>query len=182
MIKPNFFVFTGAPGAGKTTLLTALEQHDIAHIHETAREVIRSRKLQNLPPRPDPVTFAKLLFEKDVENFISNSFRNEILLFDRSFPDSAAMLREADENSFKEIEEQINLRRFNNKVFIAPPYREIYTTDEERDQSFEDAVTVYDKLYRWYESCGYELIILPRVSVGERVNFFRRSLASLGMT
>ena len=61
--------------------------------------------------------------------------------------------------------------RYNKKVFVAPPWKEIYRNDEERKQSFEEAVKTFDVMVRVYNDLGYTTIELPKTSVEERVGF-----------
>jgi len=60
--------------------------------------------------------------------------------------------------------------RVNKKVFITPPWKEIYKTDGERDQTFEEAADGYQRLFEWYQKNDYEMIILPKTSVEHRVD------------
>ena len=59
----------------------------------------------------------------------------------------------------------------NRMVFLAPPWPEIFATDAERQHGFEAAVAEYDRLRTAYATLGHELVILPKVSVKERVDF-----------
>jgi len=52
---------------------------------------------------------------------------------------------------------------------MTPPWREIYINDNERDQTFEDALRIYEQLYRWYDNNGYQLIVLPEEPIETRV-------------
>jgi predicted ATPase len=61
--------------------------------------------------------------------------------------------------------------RYNRRAFIATPWQEIYATDNERKQTFAEAVDVYDRMAATYRDCGYELIALPKVAPGQRAEF-----------
>ncbi|MBA3603521.1 MAG: AAA family ATPase [Parachlamydiaceae bacterium] len=60
---------------------------------------------------------------------------------------------------------------YNKKVFLAPPWKEIYCNDTEIKQSFEEALEVYDHLFKIYSDFGYEVIELPKTSVESRADF-----------
>ena len=64
-------VLTGGPGAGKTTVLDVLREQGYATGDDAARSIIRERKAAGLTPRPDALTFAKQVFEKDVAAYQS---------------------------------------------------------------------------------------------------------------
>lgn len=170
MIKNNFFVITGGPGAGKSTLLKSLQDKGFRYIDETGRRIIKQRISEGLSPRPTPAEFARQMFEMDHENYMNNVDKEEILFFDRSFLDSAMLLWQADGIYFEKIKNKIAEHRFNNNVFIAPAWKEIYCNDNERDQTFEEAIKTYELLYDWYEKNNYNIIELPKSSVEKRVD------------
>jgi predicted ATPase len=168
--KHNFYVISGGPGGGKTSLLECLASKGYPYIPETAREIIKERHSQGLSPRPGPKNFAEQIFAKDWANFISNS-DSSILFFDRSFMDSACLLFDADAEAYNKIKDTHVNNRYNNTVFITPPWREIYRNDSERDQSFADAIRVYERLESWYRKHEYNVVILPKDTVDNRAIF-----------
>jgi predicted ATPase len=170
-VKNNFIAITGGPGAGKSTLLDALADRNYKCVRETGRFIIKRRLDHNLPPRPAAKEFAIQMFELDHANYIENISVSEYLFFDRTFLDSAALLHQADKGHFDRIKSIVRNHRFYNRVFIAPPWKEIYRKDNERDQSFEESVATYEKLFTWYQVNGYQLLVIPKVSVTERVHF-----------
>jgi predicted ATPase len=169
MTKDNFYVITGGPGGGKTSLLECLASKGYSFVPETARQIIKERVLQGLSPRPSPTSFAEQIFNKDWMNFLSNS-ASSILFFDRSFVDSACLLFDADDSAHKKINDTLN-NRFNNKVFFTPPWKEIYRKDAERDQTFDEAIRVYERLEKWYREHGYHIVIVPKETVENRATF-----------
>ena len=68
--------------------------------------------------------------------------------------------------------------RYNNKVFIAPPWQEIYRNDAERDQSFEQSIEVFQRLENWYEEHDYDIVILPKDTIENRVKFILAQVAN----
>jgi len=169
MTKNNFFIITGGPGGGKTSLLESLAVKGFAVVPETARQIIKDRLRKGMAPRPAPHEFAQQIFETDLSNYISNIKETRIRFFDRSFMDSALMLFQDDQDYYRAIKEHLTTERYNRNVFITPPWREIYINDNERDQTFEDALRIYEQLYQWYDNNGYQLIVLPEESIETRV-------------
>src|SRR5262249_41724918 len=136
-----------------------------------ARKIIKNRLAQGLTPRPDPGTFAQEIFYYDWKNFISNSDLSSLLFFDRSFMDSACMLFDSDMARYDKIRDVHLSNRYNNKVFLTPPWKKIYRNDEERDQSFEQSIEVYKRLDKWYREHDYDIIVLPKDTIENRVKF-----------
>jgi predicted ATPase len=54
---------------------------------------------------------------------------------------------------------------------MAPPWPEIYVQDAERRHGLDSAINEYSRLLEVYASLGYELSILPKVGVAQRVDF-----------
>lgn len=61
--------------------------------------------------------------------------------------------------------------RYNSKVYIAPPWDEIYANDEERKQSLSEAIDTYRVMEMVYSDLGYEVVEISKTSVIERTNF-----------
>ena len=56
-------------------------------------------------------------------------------------------------------------------VFLLPPWEEIYTSDAERYESYEEASKIHQFLVDTYSKYGYELHEVPKTSVEERFQF-----------
>ena len=69
------------------------------------------------------------------------------------------------------MEEEAWRLRYNRRVFIAPPWKEIFGRDDERRQDWHVAVRTYEIMAETYSGLGYELIELPRTPVDERTDF-----------
>jgi predicted ATPase len=62
-------------------------------------------------------------------------------------------------------------------VFFAPPWQEIYRTDEERRHSLDVAIAEYERLAHAYTALGYQIRILPKADVADRADFILSDLA-----
>jgi len=97
--------------------------------------------------------------------------RDCLVFFDRGIPDLVGyhpMMGGRTPPHFVAAAERFRYRR---RVFVAPPWPEIYVNDAERKQDFAEAIRSYDAVVDAYESCGYELVALPKSTVDERVDF-----------
>ena len=92
--------------------------------------------------------------------------------------DSACMLFDSDIDTYDKIKDNHLTNRYNNKVFIAPPWQEIYSNDSERDQSFEQSIEVYRRLKNWYEEHDYDIVILPKDTIQNRIKFILAQVAN----
>lgn len=62
------------------------------------------------------------------------------------------------------------------KVFVLPPWEEIYESDEARYENYDQAKLIYTHLQETYSNYGYQLIVVPKGTVEERVNFILQNL------
>ncbi len=170
-------VVTGGPGAGKTTLLAELAAMGYATVDDSARAIIAERRARGLSARSDPLTFAREILRRDIENYNAQPRTSAWVFFDRALVDALAMLQETSALSSTELHTMLAAHPFHWIVFVLPPWEAIYVTDAERDQSFAEAMVVHDKVVRWYRSCGYRLAEVPRVPVRERARHVLRVLA-----
>lgn len=169
----RFFVLTGGPGAGKTTLVEALKARGYAATEEAGRGVIRDEMQQGGDGLPwiDRERFAQLMFEWELRSYRQAERRSGSVFSDRGLPDTIGYLRLEGLEVPAWMEEEALRLRYHRRVFIAPPWREIYSGDEERRQSWTVAVRTFEVMRETYADFGYDLVELPRASVAGRADF-----------
>ena len=64
-------------------------------------------------------------------------------------------------------------------VFLLPPWKEIYKTDEERYESFEHSLAIYEHLKNTYLELNYTITEVPIGKVEDRVNYILNHLRLL---
>ena len=169
----RFVVITGGPGSGKSTLLAALVTRGHFCLPEAGRAIIQAQVTiggQALP-WADRGAFAELMLSWEMRSSQVAEAASGLAFFDRGVPDVAGYLRLIGLPVPAHVQKAVELYRYCRRVFIAPPWPEIFTQDRERKQDFEEAVRTYEALVATYAAANYELIELPRVSVAERVRF-----------
>jgi predicted ATPase len=165
------FVITGGPGAGKTTLLKALAKRGYRCIPESARAIIQARKAAGLSPRPSPDQFGWDILQVDIEQYPSILGAAMPIFFDRGIVDALGMLEQRRQLSARELARLLTQYPYHPLAFIAPPWPDIFCQDDERDQTFDEALEIDRGLRQWYERWGYDLLELPMTSVAVRVDF-----------
>lgn len=173
VINPNLFVITGGPGAGKTTLLRELERRGFSCVPEVAQKIIQEQVATNGDALPwgNTARYTHLMLAGSVESYRKHSGASGPTFFDRGIPNVLCYAHIIDLHETGTIQSACETCRYNPRVFVAPPWKEIYGTDEERKQTFEDAVNVYQRMVQVYRRCGYELVQLPRLNPTERAEF-----------
>ena len=169
-------IVTGGPGAGKTTLLAELAASGYVTVDESARAIIAERLARGASRRPEPLAFAEDILRRDIQKYLARPRTPQWIFFDRGIVDALGMLHEIAPLPASQLEAMLAAYPFHPSVFVLPPWEAIYTTDAERDQSFEDAVHVHAKIVQWYRSCGYVLHEVPRLSARQRAEHVIRVL------
>lgn len=179
-ISNNFFVITGGPGAGKTTLLNALFSLGYKTVAETAREIIR-REMETCGeglPWKNRELYTRLMLEGSVKGYLDAYRSNNgcVTFFDRGIPDTFCYAGMVGTGIPGETESGALQYRYNRNVFILPPWKEIYETDNERKQDWDEAVITYEKMKETYEKYGYTVIEVPLGNVEARASFVAGSI------
>lgn len=169
----RFFVLTGGPGSGKSTLADALRRAGYVTSIEAGRSIIQDQTAiggQALPWKA-PMLFAEMMLSLDLRSYRMAQEQTGTVFFDRGIVDTIGYVRLSALPVPKYMENAVELCRYNTRIFIAPPWREIFQPDGERKQDFQEAVRTYEVMAETYTECNYELVELPRASVEERMRF-----------
>jgi predicted ATPase len=169
----HLFVITGGPGTGKTAVLSELQRNGFACVREAAREIIQIQAATggDAVPWRNMERYSSLMLEQSVTDYLGNQDAKMITFFDRGIPDTVAHYRLALLSLPGQAYEYAQQYRYNNKVFLLPPWREIYETDAERKQTFEEAIASYEMAREVYNELGYTLIEVFRGPVEARTAF-----------
>jgi predicted ATPase len=166
-------VITGGPGAGKSTLLEALAERGLTVYPEVARSILQ--KPGGMAMRADrPADFALAMLEAEQE--VWSHSRTGFAVFDRGFPDIAGFLNLEGLPIPPALDEICKSLRYSGPIFHAAVWRAIYTPDEERIQSWQQAVESDEAVSSAWRHYGYRLVTLPQSSVAERAAFVMEHL------
>ncbi len=179
---PNIkIVFTGCPGSGKTTTIGLLQNYGIDSLPEVPRMIIeqQQKKEKAILPQTNFVQFTQLVLEEMIRQY--NRPNKNITIFDRAIPDLIAYLKCRNISPPKNIFIQARKYKYYNKVFIFPPWKEIYENDGIRYETFEEAKAIYNCLLHEYTEYGYEIIKVPKLSNEKRVEFLLKTFMACNL-
>ena len=177
-----FFVVTGGPGAGKSTLIDGLERLGYARTVEAGRGIIQDQVAIGGRALPwcDPRAFAEMMLCWEMRSHHMARGRAGPVFFDRGVPDVIGYMRLLDLAVPAHMETAAQSFRYNRRVFIAPPWPDIFEQDGERRQTFDEAVRTHEAMVATYTCHGYELVELPRAPVSERIAFVLAHIGPAG--
>jgi predicted ATPase len=172
----RFVMISGCSGGGKSALLAELRRRGFATVDEPGRRIVREEQQGDGTALPwiDPVKFARRAIVMSKADIASAARLEGWVFFDRGLIDAAVALEHMGGESAAAT---IAGSRFHRRVFLTPPWAEIFVTDDERRHGFQAAVEEYGRLYAAWPALGYETTVLPKMSVNERADFVLQSLA-----
>ena len=184
-MKSKKVVITGGPSTGKTVIIQQLEACGYTCFHEIVRTMTLEAKKMGNPEAfvSNPLAFVKDPFEfnQRILSGRKEQFSNSVnindpyVFFDRGIPDVLAYMDYFDQSYTRDFEEACTTNRYN-KVLILPPWEKIYVSDNERLESFDEAIEIHDHLKRTYIRYDYEPVLIPTGTVEERISFILNEL------
>jgi predicted ATPase len=122
-------------------------------------------------PWDDPTLFAELMLSWELRSHHAASGRSGPVFFDRGVPDVIGYLRLTGIKAPTHMQKAAIRYRYGAKVLVTPPWREIFARDDERSQTWDEAVRTHDIMVETYVGLGYEPVTIPRAPVDERMRF-----------
>jgi predicted ATPase len=174
----RFVVISGCSGGGKSTLLMELARRGHPVVDEPGRRIVKEEleSKGSALPWVNGVAFARRAVDLALADRAAANRLSGWVFFDRGLVDAAAALRHlTGEPALPTLGEA---HRYHKRVFIAPPWPDIYVEDPERRHGFDDAVAEYERLVEVYPSLGYDVVMLPKAETAERADFVMRTLKS----
>ncbi len=167
------FIVTGGPGSGKSSLIDALAGRGMLTMPEAGRAIIQDQVAigGEALPWSDRRAFAELMLSWEMRSYRAAFALGAPVMFDRGVPDVLGYLRLSKLPVPAHMDRAAQTFRYHRRVFIAPPWPEIFAVDAERKQSFAEAQATYEVMVETYSDLGYNLMPLPLASVQERVQF-----------
>jgi predicted ATPase len=178
VLVDRFVVISGCSGGGKSTLLAELARRGYAVVEEPGRRIVQEELAINGAALPwvDGAAFARRAIDVALADREAARALSGWVFFDRGLVDAAAALQHM--TGEPALDRVGHLHRYHRRVFLTPPWPEIYATDAERRHDLDAAVSEYDRLSNAYPSLGYEVIVLPKIGVSERADFILHALAA----
>ena len=172
-MEKEIIVIIGGPGTGKSTLIDGLAGKGFCCYPEISRQVTLEAKKQGIEQLflENPLLFSELLLEgrkKQFKNALDEP--REVIFIDRGIPDILAYMHYICD-SYPAHFDLACRENLYSKIFILPPWEEIYVSDEARYENFEQAKLIHEHLTETYQKYGYNPIEVPKDSLDNRILF-----------
>lgn len=170
-------VITGGPGTGKSSVIQHLEALGYPCLHEVSREITARAQKEGIEQLflEKPILFSEKLLEARIEQHREAVEKNGPVFLDRGIPDVVAYMDYF--NSSYPPKFTTACRKYEyDQIFLLPPWKEIYITDNERYESFEQAGEIHRYLKKTYLDLGYNPVEVPKDSIENRTDFILSNL------
>jgi len=175
--KNKLNLIIGGPGSGKSTLLNHIEKNGFTCFHEISREIILKAQQEGIDQLflEKPLLFSEMLLEGRINQYVNGKNTNQIVFIDRGIPDVVAYLDFINQDYPNHFIKACENHSYD-QIFILPPWEEIYISDNERYESFEQALEIHHHLIQTYKKFGYQPIEVPKDTVENRYDFIINNL------
>lgn len=170
-------VITGGPGTGKSSVITYLENQGHNCLHEVSREITAEAQKEGIDQLflEKPILFSEKLLEARTKQFTEASSMEQMVFLDRGIPDVVAYMDYFNTSYPSKFTTACKEYTYD-LVFLLPPWQEIYQTDSERYESFEESLKIHEFLKKTYLSFGYAPITVPIDTIEKRSDFILNNL------
>ncbi|MFZ0490276.1 MAG: ATP-binding protein [Salegentibacter sp.] len=177
-MRTKKIVITGGPGTGKSSIIHKLEARGKECLHEISRQVTLEAQKQGIEQLflEEPLLFSQKLLEGRIrQHQEAENMRQDLVFIDRGIHDVVAYMDFFDTEYSAEFTSACEIHKYH-QVFILPPWKEIYRSDNERYETYEEAQRISSCLIQTYKKYGYSPIEVPKATLTERTNFILNNL------
>ena len=168
----------GGPGTGKSSVLDELERRGFVCMSEISREITleaRKKGIEQLFLK-EPILFSKLLLEGREKQYIDAiTHKSDFVFFDRGIPDIHAYM-DFTKKDYPDFFKAKSLKFKYDHVFLFKPWKEIFTSDNERYESFEESIIIDIYLQKSYRELNYMITEVPFDTIEKRTDFILNQL------
>ena len=173
-MQKEIVLLIGGPGTGKSTLMKVLSEKGQVCYPEISRQITLEAQKQGTEQLflKDPLLFSQKLLEGRIGQYQNALSEQANLVFiDRGIPDILAYMHFIGDKNYPQHFTQACCDYRYTKLFILPVWKDIYLSDNERYEDFEQAQQIQKHLVETYQNFGYQLIEVPKDTPENRADF-----------
>lgn len=173
ILKAKKIVITGGPGTGKTSIINELLNRGFVCLEEISRQVTLEARENGIEQLflTEPLLFSELLLKGRKTQFIeAEKIKTNLIFLDRGIPDIVAYMDNIGDHYPKHFIDACKTNVYDY-VFILAPWQEIFISDNERYENFDQAIDIHHQLVNTYTKYNYNLIDVPFNSIEARTDY-----------
>lgn len=161
-----FVVLSGCSGGGKTTLLSELARRGYTVVEEPGFRIVAEERLGDGTALPwvDAAAFGQRALAMSIQD---HEAAQGTTFFDRGIVDAGVAITARG----GELPTDAIMHYRYDRLFLAPPWPQIYEVNDDRRHSLEKALSDYERVRLAYLRAGYDPVELPRTTVAARADF-----------
>jgi predicted ATPase len=169
----QFVLRSGCSGAGISPLLAELGRRGFPIYEEPSRQVVKEQLYigGDALPWGNATQFVELTISRSIHHMVTTASSDRLSFLDRGIIDQVSGLEHLGLPIPEHLAAGVGRFRYQEKAFMMPPWPEIFSNDDERKHSLEDALSSYATLLRTYERFGYRIVLVPKLEVSARADF-----------
>ncbi|PNQ72877.1 ATPase [Hanstruepera neustonica] len=174
-------VITGGPGTGKTSIINELLSRGHICLEEISRQVTLKAREDGVDQLflTQPLLFSELLLAgREKQYHQAEKLPSDHVFLDRGIPDVLAYMDYIGDSYPETFINSCKTHTYD-MVFILEPWQEIFVSDNERYENFDQAVKIHHHLLNTYERFNYKLMDVPFDSVENRALHILNSIKNL---
>lgn len=174
-------VIAGGPGTGKTSIINELIKRGCTCFEEVSREIILDARKQGIEQLflTKPLLFSELLLKGRIKQFnAAEESEEDIVFLDRGIPDIVAYMDYSGDLYPDFFIEACKEHEYDH-IFILEPWQEIFISDSERYENFEQATEIHNYLIKAYKNNNYDLKDVPFGTIEARTDYILNAVKNL---
>lgn len=171
-------VITGGPGTGKSSIINELNNRGHICFEEISRQVTLEARKKGIEQLflTEPLLFSELLLKGRLKQFFdADDYAGTPVFLDRGLPDVLAYMDYFNTDYPIDFVETCQNNRYDH-VFVLAPWYDIFISDSERYENFEQAELIHNHLLNSYKNFDYDLLDVPFESIKKRTDFILDAL------
>ncbi len=166
-------VITGGPGTGKSSIINHLKTKGFVCFEEVSRQITLKARAEGIEQLflNQPLLFSQKLLDGRKQQFLDAAeSKTDLVFLDRGLPDVLAYMDFIGDEYPESFIDTCKKHSYDY-VFILAPWQEIFISDSERYESFEQATKIHHHLLNTYQNFDYNLLDVPFDSIEKRTDF-----------
>jgi predicted ATPase len=180
-LKAKKIVITGGPGTGKSSIIYELKKRGFYCFDEISRDVTLKAREDGIEQLflTEPMRFSELLLKGRIQQFKeAETIDEEFVFMDRGIPDVLAYMDFINDDYPKQFKDSCNNFVYSH-AFILAPWQDIFSSDSERYENFDQAIEIHKHLLSTYKTYDYSLLDVPFGSIESRTDFILNVIQAL---